>query len=232
MNFRSPAFYESTFGTNTASLSHTAEGSTARFTADAATGTVKAFADSAEREIGDERGFDSVWAYGFVNDNFTLNGPVHGTQVRLTAYFTLDGVLLSSRPGVAYSASAYDNAYVSTQFTAGSSNDVFELWARDGLTMLNCWTGGCDTFFIPVHRVASLTLDIRAGIPFPLYYSIKAHGGWAYGGSGGTSSFGSTGRISFALPTGTSITSDGGYIPPAPIKKVGLPGLPLLLLGN
>lgn len=215
LNFRSPAFYENTSGTNTASLSHTGEGSTAWFTADAATGTVRAFADSAEREIGDLRGFDSVWAKGSVNDSFTLNGPAPGTPVNLTAYFTLDGTLVSSRAGAPYTASAYDNAYVATQFTAptgrGGGNDLFALWAREDSGMSDCWENGCSGFSIPVHRVASLTLDIYAGQPFDVFYSLFAHGGWAYGGSGGTSDFGSTGAISFALPAGTWITSDGGY---------------------
>lgn len=210
LNFRNPAAYFQVTGTDTASLSHTREGSTARFTADATAGTVSGFAHSADREIGNILGLDSVWARGFVDDTFTLNGPAPGTPVSVTAYFTLDGTL-SGGSSLPYTAAAFNNAYVATQFTALTGNDLFAQWARTDEEMSDCWLSGCSGFSIDVHRVASLTLDIIAGDPFGIYYSLFAHGGWAYGGSGGTSDFGSTGAISFVLPVGTSITSSGGF---------------------
>ena len=68
------------------------------------------------------------------------------------------------------------------------------------------------------------------GTPFDIYYGLDVLGGWAYGGSGGTSDFGGTGAISFALPDGTWITSEGGFYQTttAPIPEPST----MLLLGS
>lgn len=128
----------------------------------------------------------------------------------ITASFTLDGAL-SGAASAPHTLETYENAYVATQFTALTNNDVFALWARTEEDMLDCWDYGCSGFSFPVQRVVSFDLDVFAGTPFDIYYGLKAEGGWAYGGSGGTSDFGATGAISFALPKGTWISSDGGF---------------------
>lgn len=208
--FTDPGYYVNEYGTNLTSLSYTSpRGSIGWFTADAAAGTLRGFADAVNGVIGVVGG-DNVYARGFVNDDFTLNGPTPGTPVSITAYFTLDGTL-SGASSLPYTLEAFENAYVATQFTALTGNDLFDLWARTEDEMDGCWLAGCSGFSIDVHRVASLTLDIIAGDPFGIYYYLYAIGGWAYGGSGGTSDFGSTGAISFDLPPGTSISSSGGF---------------------
>ena len=151
----------------------------------------------------------------------------------ITASFTLDGTL-SGSSSAPYTLEAYENAYVATQFTSGVNNDVFALWARTDLTMLDCWGSGCPGFSIPVHRETSFAMDVIEGIPFQIYYVLHAIGGWAYGGSGGTSDFGATGAISFALPEGTSITSEGGFSQTNSIPETSPVPAPstLLLLGG
>lgn len=130
----------------------------------------------------------------------------------LTAYFTLDGTLSG---GATPPYTNQDDAYVYTQFTSAFStgNDFFGLWAYPwGI----CTYTGCPGFSIPVHRVGSITLNITEGNPFDLSYGLHTIGTY-----GGTSDFGATAAISFDLPAGTSITSDGGYtqtavpVPPA-----------------
>lgn len=228
--FTDPGIYMTDSGTSLASLSHTSpRGSISRFTADATAGTLRGFADAV---IG-VAGGDEVWARGHVLDYFTLHGPIPSAPVSITAYFTLDGTLSGSGslPGT---VEAFANAYVATQFTSGPNNDLFALWARTEPEMLGCWESGCPGFSIPVHRETSFALDIIEGTPFDLYYVLDARGGWAYGGSVGTSDFGATGKIDFALPEGTSITSSGGFSQTNSIPETSPVPAPsaLLLLGS
>ena len=232
--FTDPGIYMVEYGTNLTSLSHTSpRGSIGRFTADATAGTLRGFADAVNGNIVAEIGGDTVRARGHVLDYFTLRGPTPGAPVSITAYFTVDGTL-SGSSSAPYTLEAFENAYVATQFTSGVNNDLFALWARTELEMDDCWLHGCSGFSVPVHRETSFALDIIEGAPFDLYYALDAMGGWAYGGSGGTSDFGATGAISFALPEGTSITSEGGFSQTNPIPGATPVPAPstLLLLGG
>lgn len=195
VGFSNPNYNLGTNGTNTATESYTsAIGSTARVTADATAGTIRGFAYAAPT--------DEAFSFGTVTDSFTLNGPAPGTVVSLTAYFTLDGILSG---GATAPYASQDDAYVYTQFSSSFSTggDVFSLWAQP---WGSCYSTGCPSFYIPVHRVGSITLNITEGNPFDLSYGLHTIGTY-----GGTSDFGSTAAISFNLPAGTSITSDGGY---------------------
>ena len=232
--FTDPGIHMMEYGTNLTSLSHTSpRGSIARFTADATAGTLRGFADAVNGNIAAGIPGDEVWARGHVQDYFTLHGPTPGAPMSITVSFSLDGTLSgsSSFPGT---LEAFENAYVATQFTSGANNDLFAQWARTELGMGGCWESGCPGFFIPVHRETSFALDIIEGAPFEIYYALDARGGWAYGGSGGTSDFGATGAISFALPEGTSITSEGGFSQTNPIPGATPVPAPstLLLLGG
>jgi hypothetical protein len=223
--FAYPTFNDSATGTNYASLTHTSlKGSNGWYEANATAGTLKGYAHAVNGHIGLTPG-DEVWASGYVRDSFTLNGPSSGVPVSITITFAVDGTL-SGSGGPAESVESKENAWVRSQFTVGSNNDVFSLWARTEAEMANSWTLGGGAFSVPVHRQTSFNLDIVPGSPFEIYYYLAAGGGWAYGGSGGTSAFGSTGSISFILPAGASITSEGGYAQSA----VPLPPT-LLLLG-
>jgi hypothetical protein len=223
--FHYPSFNDSATGPNYASLTHMSiKGSAGWFEANAAAGTLKGYAHAVNGHIGLTPG-DEVWATGYIRDSFTLHGPSSGAPVSITVTFTLDGTL-SGSGGPPQSIESQENAWVQSQFTVGSNNDVFSLWARTETQMGDSWVNGGGAFSMPVHRQTSFALAIVTGSPFDVYYSLGAGGGWAYGGSGGTSAFGSTGAISFALPAGTSITSEGGYAQTA----VPLPPT-LLLLG-
>jgi|GEM_PF-3965637 len=208
--FTDPGYTESQFGTNLTSLSHTSpRGSVARFTADATAGQLKAFADAVNGHIGVSPG-DEAWALGHVSDSFTVNGPASGTPVSITARFTVDGTL-SGTGGGPETIESQENASIATQFTILSHNDVYSRWARTEAEMSDSWINGGGSFNVPIHRETTFDLDIVAGVPFDIYYAMDAHGGWAYGGSGGQSDFGATGALSFDLPFGTTLNSDGGF---------------------
>jgi hypothetical protein len=150
--------------------------------------------------------------------------------VSITVSFTLDGTL-SGSGSLPRTLEAFENAQIATQFAALTNDDRFSLWARTQAEMDDCWENGCPGFFIPVHRETSFALDIIEGTPFAIFYDLWAWGGWQFGGSGGTADFGATGRISFELPEGTSITSSGGFSQTNPISPVPAPSA-LLLLGS
>lgn len=214
--FTDPGYRKSDSGTTITILSHTSPtGSSASYTADASAGTLRAFANA---EI-TAWGGDEAWAIGSVNDSFTLYGLAPGTIVNITAFFTVDGTLLGS-PSSPGTVAAFENAAVQARFIAGTGNESLEQWARNETEMGYCWQNGCSGFSVPVHWVSSIDLDVVAGTPFAISYALNVHGGWAYGGSGGTADFGSTGAISFTLPTGTRIASEGGYTQTAePFRK-------------
>lgn len=209
--FTDPGYNESQSGTNLTSLSHTSpRGSVAQFTADAAAGQLRAFADAVNGNIAAGLGGDEAWALGHVSDSFTLNGPASGTPVSITARFTVDGTL-SGTGGDPQTLESQENAFFATQFTILSHNDTYSRWARTETEMSDSWLQGGGSFNVPIHRETTFDLDIVAGVPFDIYYALDARGGWAYGGSGGQSDFGATGALSFDLPFGTTINSDGGF---------------------
>lgn len=218
VNFTNPYYLHSTTGTNTASDSYTAaDGSTGRVTADATAGTVRNFAYAAPTE--------EVTNWGGVKDSFTLNGSAPGTPVSLTAYFTLDGIFSGGATPPLVPNGWDDNAYVYTQFYSGYEStgpDIFNLWDHP-------WNGtyniGHPAYYTPVHRVGSITLNITEGNPFDISYDL-----YTIATYGGTSDFGSTAAISFGLPAGTWITSQGGYTQTAQ-SSVPEPST-LLLLGS
>ena len=205
--FADPGFFAQQDGTSHASLNATRpEGSSARFDADATAGSLKAYANALPAFSSGQE----AWARGSINDRFRVYGPTDGNAVHITATYTIDGLL--SGPGSnPESLLAFANAAVLTRFVGATSNLAHERWARTESEMSNCWQAGCSGFSVPIHWVDQIELDVLAGSPFDLYYSLAALGGWAYGGSVGTADFGSTGKLSFALPLGVRIESEGGF---------------------
>lgn len=210
--FTDPGYRETVDGTAFATLSHTSPtGSTARFTADAANGTLRGFADAVNASSVTGFAGDEAWAHGSVNDSFTVNAATPGTHLSITARFTVDGTLAGTG-GLPQTIQTQENAALITQFTVLNHNEDFTQWARTEAEMADTWLHGGGAFFVPIHRVTEYQLDIVAGTPFDIFYMLDVRGGWAYGGSGGTADFGGTGALSFELPIGTTITSAGGFI--------------------
>ena len=209
--FVDPGYREEQVGTSQASLDRVIEGSTARFEGDAAGGTLKAYAN-ARHYVGDDGSASGqeAWAWGWVNDQFTLDGGTAGTPLHITVTYTIDGVL-SVGGGDRETLASQSNAAVLTKFVAGSGNLEHQQWALTEAEMGACWQSGCAPSAVPIHWVDQIEMDVWSEQPFDIYYALRVQGGWAYGGSAGTADFGSTGALSFSLPAGTSLTSLGGF---------------------
>ncbi|MBL8223041.1 MAG: PEP-CTERM sorting domain-containing protein, partial [Bryobacterales bacterium] len=152
---------------------------------------------------------DEVWARGYIQDDFIVTGAAPGTPLSLMAYFTVNGVF-SGNGGIA-EVTPPENAAVIARIAAAQHNQEVQQWARTETQMGDCWQWGCPGWSTPFHRQFALELNVTAGVPFQIYYYLEVHAGWAYGGSGGTADFANTARLNFALPTGTSIDSVGGF---------------------
>jgi hypothetical protein len=136
----------------------------------------------------------------------------------IAVYYTVGGTL-SGTGGDPFTLESQENAYIASQFIVLSHNDTFSRWARSELAMGESWEHGGGSFYVPIHQETRFELDIVAGSPFDIYYALDARGGWAYGGSGGTSDFSATAAITFELLRGTRITSEGGFTQSNPIPE-------------
>jgi len=71
----------------------------------------------------------------------------------------------------------------------------------------------------PMHLTATYSFDATIGTPFDLAYYLAARPG------GSIIDFHNTATINFTLPTGTAITSTGGYGNTTPVAPVTWSGL-------
>ena len=144
------------------------------------------------------------YASSLVYDEFIFSGLPVGTPVDLTAYLVVRGSLYSAPawwccPYVEVFASIYPSA----EPPAYSYWGVTWVSGYDPLSV-RVWAGNSET----VDTVLSANLSITSGTPFGLVYGLTL-------GSNtnliATADFLDTASVSFGLPDGTWITSDGGF---------------------
>jgi hypothetical protein len=175
---------------------------TAKVNVDLAAGTLKTFVDTSTQNVNPYRGAE-VSAYGSLEDNFTFHG---NSPLWLTANINVTGSL-------------YRDPGISNNFWCG-----FYLDFGDGLS--GELVSSVDAGSLQINTVVSKNYYVTPGTPFRVYASISSYG---YGWDNGDVSvdFFNTATLSFILPKGTSITSEGGFSQTnAPVP---LPALLLLL---
>lgn len=176
--------------------------------ANATAGTLKGISYSGVENLG-------AGTSTYVQDTFTVSGPAAGSPITLVAHATLNGSL-SAGPSTTSAAGANVNTTIQADWGVPNlSTPSTTQWYAYNLS--NTYIGpGFSAEAATIDQVLTITLDATAGSPFGLsYYLNTSAGGIA------SSNFFGTAQLSFDLPTGTSISSDGGYfqtavpLPPA-----------------
>jgi len=177
---------------------------TAKVNVDLGAGTLKTFVDTSTLNVNPYRGAE-VRAYGSLEDNFTFhgNGPIW-----LTANMNITGSL-------------YRDPGISNNFWCG-----FLLGFGDGLS--GELLPSVDEGRLQINTVVSQVYYVTPDMPFAVNAYLLSYG---YGWDNGDISvdFFNTATLSFILPEGTSITSEGGFsqtTAPVPLPSA------LLLLGS
>ncbi len=179
-------------GAYTAYATYSQSDATAWASVDAASGTLKAYAVSSAIH----NAYDAS-AGGNISDYYTIHGPSSGASVSLSIYLTVGGSMSvpTTWNPAGGTPSAFFSASIRTSGTSLENPVYFEVL---------CESGSCESQ--TVNHQLVLNADVIEGIPFEVATGIGLGAFF-----GGTADFGSTAALSFDLPDGTWITSDGGY---------------------
>jgi hypothetical protein len=171
-------------------------GWSAAASANLATGQLSAHALSTKR-------YETATALSQAYDKVTLWGIPAGTGVDLTVNFYISGNMdtVMSPLWELHYARAYGNLVYEPQ------SDFFQLgsYGVDGYYS-EVFSQAFDPMMVTIDYILSKTFHITAGSPFGLSYWLMAH---VRGNS--SADFGHTATLSFDLPEGTSISSEGGF---------------------
>lgn len=201
--------------------------------ADASSGVIRAYATTTDRGVG-------VTALSIVYENFALTGRLR-SDTAITVYLTVSGTLFTegydSAIGYLPSAGVY-----AVLFRGDLDSSLDPYWPYLPFDTpedmkLSVSNNNFDSSTVTVDRVFETTFipgicgstaeeGVFDGCSFRLFYGLDV---WA-SGAGSIADFLNSGRLSFDLPPGTSISSEGGFFQTtaAPIPEPST----LLLLGS
>jgi len=156
-------------------------------------GTLKTYVQTSTSDVVESAGAQ-VNAYASLEDYFTVSGLAPGTSAWITGNLHVTGTL-TTPPG--QSANWYSGVLVNFGGSWGR-----ELWPTEGGEV------GIDTVLTQAYLV-------NADEAFRVYATLSSYG-WGWNHNDIRSDFSGTAALTFDLPMGTSITSEGGYAPAPP----------------